>query len=114
IAAARQAVQGYDYAAAWRILDDLRKRLWNSSAKPPELELMRKWTGVMARWNAFEHAEAARTVRLNDEVRAALEKSGHRDALLRLGERAGKGPGWDLCQDLWLNAQRCGERGRYD
>ena len=31
-----------------------------------------------------------------------------------LGERQEGAPGWDLCADLWLNALRRGERGRYD
>jgi len=47
-------------------------------------------------------------------VKAALDASGHLGPLLGLGEREKGKPGWDMCVDLWLNALRRGERGRYD
>jgi CRISPR-associated protein (TIGR02710 family) len=43
-----------------------------------------------------------------------LEASGHLTPLLMLGDRERGKPGWDVCADLWRNALRRGDRGRYD
>jgi CRISPR-associated protein (TIGR02710 family) len=118
-AAAEQAVRGYDYAAAQLLLDDLNARLARLEVKPPKawsrrLQRARAWTGVMAQWDGFNHREAAQRARAEASVEAALDASGHLRALIELGKREKGKPGWDICADLWLNALRRGERGRYD
>jgi CRISPR-associated protein (TIGR02710 family) len=115
--AAEQAVAGYDYAAAEMLLWELRERLNTLATKPPKafgrrLEEALRWTGVMAHWDAFAHREAAQRAR--GPVREMLEASGHLEPLLALSGREKGRPGWDICADLWLNALRRGERGRYD
>jgi CRISPR-associated protein (TIGR02710 family) len=117
-AAAEQAVNGYDYAAANALLHDLRNRLQKVSVKPPtawsrRLEQTLTWTGVMSHWDAFGHREAARWA-CEPAVKSMMEASGHLAPLLALARRERGRPGWDLCADLWLNAQRRGKRGRYD
>jgi CRISPR-associated protein (TIGR02710 family) len=117
-AAAEQAVGGYDYAAARRLLLELRQRIEKLGAKPPKswsrrLDHALAWTGVMADWDAFDHRAAARRAR-DSAVGETLAASGHLQPLLALGEREKGSPGWHICADLWLNALRRGERGRYD
>jgi CRISPR-associated protein (TIGR02710 family) len=68
----------------------------------------------MAQWDAFNHADAAERAQKEAAVAAALRGSGHLDPLRRLGEREKGKPGLDICADLWLNALRRGERGRFD
>jgi CRISPR-associated protein (TIGR02710 family) len=106
------------------------------------VESARAWTRIMADWDAFRHGRAAEAAR-REQTRArtnadtlnlhadaaemarraqgrsiwlssALERSGHLDPLLTLGDRQEGVPGWDLCADLWLNALRRAERARYD
>jgi hypothetical protein len=118
-AVAEQAVRGYDYAAAQSVLDNLYQRVTKIGVKLPKawsrrLQRARAWTGVMAQWDAFSHREAAQRARAEPSVKVALEASGHILPLLCLGERENGQPGWDICADLWLNALRRGERGRYD
>jgi len=119
-ASAQDAVGGYDYAAATQILDNLDRRISRLSAKPPQqwrkkLSQSRRWAGVMARWDAFEHGKAADTAcNSGDALSRALEESGHLTPLVQLGHREKGKPGWDVCADLWLNALRRGGRGRYD
>jgi CRISPR-associated protein (TIGR02710 family) len=117
-AAAEQAVDGYDYAAAQRLLHGLRARLQRAGVKPPKawsrhLEQALAWTGVMSHWDAFSHGAAAQ--RAQDRMVASmLEATKHLAPLLAIGKREKGKPGWDICADLWLNALRRGERGRYD
>jgi CRISPR-associated protein (TIGR02710 family) len=118
-AAAEQAVAGYDYAAAQRLLADLSERLKNAAVTPPKsfrrrLEQASAWTGVMARWDAFSHREAARHARGSAWLRDVLAKSSHLEPLLDLGGQALGKPSWRLCADLWRNAERRGLRRRYD
>jgi CRISPR-associated protein (TIGR02710 family) len=146
-AAAEQAVAGYDYAAAQRLLDDLHQRLRGGAATLPvsfcdRVESARAWTGIMANWDAFRHVRAGEFARRERkraqrnsnslglppvqaemarraQNRAAwlahsLSFSGHLAPLFALGQRPHGAPGWDLCADLWFNALRRGERGRYD
>jgi CRISPR-associated protein (TIGR02710 family) len=117
--AAEQAVDAYDYAAARRLLHELRGRLQRAGAKMPtsfrrRLEQALTWAGAMAQWDTFRHREAAQRARGSPWLERALETSQHLEALLALGERDQGKPGWDICADLWLNARRRGERGRYD
>jgi CRISPR-associated protein (TIGR02710 family) len=73
------------------------------------------WTGTLALWDAFDHRQAALRVRKGGPaLRAMLEATGHLTALDALAEGRKDRPGWDICADLWLNALRRGERGRYD
>jgi len=119
-AAAEQAVDGYDYAAAHRLLNELRNRLAGVGAKPPgpwrrRLEQAVAWTGTIALWDAFDHRKAAQRIRQGDSwLRAALVETEHLPALLALGQSEKRTPGWHVCADLWLNAIGRGERGRYD
>jgi CRISPR-associated protein (TIGR02710 family) len=115
-AAAEQAVDGYDYAAAQLLIHSLRDRLQKTSLTAPgawsrRLERALAWTGVMSHWDAFNHREALRRA---SKIEAMLEASEHLAPLRMLGEREKGRPGWDICTDLWLNALRRGERGRYD
>jgi CRISPR-associated protein (TIGR02710 family) len=116
-AAAEQAVAGYDYAAAHAMLLGLSDRLRKASVKAPpdwsnRLEHALAWTGVMSDWDAFWHRKAAGDARAR-RARLMLETSGHFGTLQALGERNDE-PRFDICADLWLNALRRGERGRYD
>lgn len=119
-AAAEHAVDAYDYAAAHRLLEGLRKRLATVPARPPakwrqRLEQAVDWTGTMALWDAFDHRQAAQRVRKGGPaLRNMLEATGHLKALDALAEGRKDRPGWNICADLWLNALRRGERGRYD
>lgn len=122
-AAAEQAVAGYDYAAAYTMLDGLNRRLRAARIKLPErfcerLETARGWTRVMAEWDAFRHADAADIARRAQNRGAwlgtSLATSGHLQPLLALGEREQGVPDWKLCADLRLNALRRGDRGRFD
>jgi CRISPR-associated protein (TIGR02710 family) len=119
-AVAEHAVEGYDYAAANLLLQNLSARWAKVGAKPPKawrsrLDQALKWTGTMALWDAFDHREAAARARRGEPaLRGMLAETGHLEALLALGERKKDQPGWDICADLWLNALRRGERGRYD
>jgi CRISPR-associated protein (TIGR02710 family) len=118
--AAEQAVEAYDYAAAQLLLEELRQRLTQHGVKPPKawsrrLEQALAFTGVMAQWDAFRHREAAQRAQAGESwLRGMLESSGHLRPLLALGEREKGKPSWEICGDLWLNALRRGERGRYD
>ncbi len=121
-AAAAQAVKSYDYAAARRILDDLRRRLVKSHRTPPadwrkRFELAYRWTGALAYWDAFHHPQAWNSVQAKDKsqdsVLRELADSGHLEPLQDLASSK-KEPSWRVCADLWLNALRRGERGRYD
>ena len=47
-------------------------------------------------------------------VESMLEATKHLAPLIALSNREKGKPGWDICADLWLNALRRGERGRYD
>jgi CRISPR-associated protein (TIGR02710 family) len=106
------------------------------------VEGARAWARIMADWDAFRHGRAAEAVRREQKrartkvnaldlhahaaemarraqsrsiwLSSALELSHHLVPLLALGEREHGVPGWDVCADLWLNALRRGERGRYD
>jgi CRISPR-associated protein (TIGR02710 family) len=62
----------------------------------------------------LQPSRGGRTGTERTSVAAALEASGHLGPLCGLGAREKGKPGWDICADLWLNAQRRGERGRYD
>jgi CRISPR-associated protein (TIGR02710 family) len=72
-----------------------------------------KWTGLMSEWDAFSHRAAA--ARAQDRtVARMLQATEHLTPLLALGQLEKGKPDWDICADLWLNALRRGERGRYD
>ena len=117
-AAAERAVDGYDYAAAQLLLQALRDRLRNVETKPPKafrrrLDRALVWTGVMSDWDAFRHREATERACREAWLREELEQSGHLETLVALGRRE-KQAEWVACADLWLNALRRGEQGRYD
>lgn len=120
--AARQAVEAFDYAAAHRIVDAIMKRIAGGKIKRPKafrrrLEFAMKWSCLMALWDAFQHADAARAAcdshESGDALAEALRGGGHYDFLQNVASRKGA-PSWELCADLWLNAQRRAARGRYD
>jgi CRISPR-associated protein (TIGR02710 family) len=119
-AAAELAVDGYDYAAAQQLLDELHNGIQKLRVRPPKawshrLQQARAWTGLMAHWDAFNHREAAKRARGGENwLRDMLTESDHLGPLLALGEREKGKPGWDICADLWLNALRRGGRGHYD
>jgi CRISPR-associated protein (TIGR02710 family) len=118
-AAAEQAVAGYDYAAARELLAALETRLDGVGTRPPKAWRRRlsrafDWTSTMALWDAFDHREAAKRVRREPALRDMLATTGHLQPLQALDMAAKGKPGWDVCADLWLNALRRGERGRYD
>ncbi len=118
-AAAEQAVAGYDYAAARALLAALQARLDGIVSRPPKAWRRRLgralgWTAMMALWDGFDHREAARRAKSEPELGNMLAGTGHLQPLLALGATAKRQPGWDVCADLWLNALRRGERGRYD
>jgi CRISPR-associated protein (TIGR02710 family) len=117
-AAAEQAVDGYEYAAAQRLLHELRNRLQKVTVKPPavwsrRLERALAWAGVMSHWDAFNHHAALQRAQ-GDAVGAMLDTSRHLAPLRALGKREKGRAEWCICVDLWLNALRRGERGRYD
>lgn len=120
--AARQAVAGFDYAAANRIILAIQKQIASTRIAPPSkfrqrLDFAKRWTGLMAQWDAFHHREAARAAfnahESGDAVGEALVASGHYHFLQTAASAAGA-PCWELCADLWLNAQRRAVRGRWD
>jgi len=120
--AARQAVAAFDYAAAQRIVEAIGKRIAGGEIKPPgafrnRLKFARRWSALMAQWDAFQHGEAARMAfdahEGGDPLADALHASGHCDFLQTVASREAA-PSWELCADLWLNAQRRAARGRYD
>lgn len=118
LVAAERAVDCYDYAAAQLLLQALRDRLRTVETRPPKefrrhLDRALIWTGVMSDWDAFRHREAAERAGSEAWLRVALDRSSHLEPLLALAERD-KQTGWGVCADLWLNALRRGEQGRYD
>jgi CRISPR-associated protein (TIGR02710 family) len=119
---AAQAVEEQDYAAAERILKKLSLALARSRYRPPQgwskrLEIAKQWCGVMADWDAFRHTRAWRAAEAAWDGGAplgeALAATGHLEPLRRLATER-EGPGWTVCADLWLNAQRRAGRGRFD
>jgi CRISPR-associated protein (TIGR02710 family) len=116
-----QAVAGYDYGAAFALADLLKRQVESSKAPPAFRKTViasRDWLSVMADWDAFRHKEAAKLARSSYEngskLGIALEEAGLLAPLLALADLSGTQPSWALCADLWLNAGRSGQRGRYD
>jgi CRISPR-associated protein (TIGR02710 family) len=120
-----QAVAGYEYSAAFALADQLKRKIGNlpkSSAVPASfrksVEQSRDWLSVMADWDAFRHAKAAKMPRASFEngtwLAESLQADGLYQPLLDLADLASKQPSWTLCADLWLNALRCGSKGRFD
>jgi len=100
----------------------LRSKLPDSFSDPlvesfcERLKHARLWAKLMTHWDAFRHDEAAKMVPDTGEawLRTALAETGHLEPLRALAGGGKDAPGWDICADLWLNALRRGEQGRYD
>jgi CRISPR-associated protein (TIGR02710 family) len=110
IAAAEEAIAGWDYAAAARILRDLRKPGSGlARAQRRLVEAMVDWCETLALWDAFRHREAYRSFR-DREVVLPAKAAASLAALAAADTR----PSFALSEDLWLNALRRAETGRYD
>jgi CRISPR-associated protein (TIGR02710 family) len=118
-AEAELAVEAFDYAAAHLLLDELRRRLSTMETQPPKawrrrLEQAVAWTALMAKWDAFEHSEAASRAKNDSAMARMLDASGHYQPLVALASGKKDKPDFRICADLWLNALRRAERARYD
>jgi CRISPR-associated protein (TIGR02710 family) len=119
-AAAEQAASAYDYAAARRLLEALKKDVLKKPARPPKawmrrLEQTLASAALFADWDAFNHREAAKRAENGSAaLKTLLAAGGHLQPLIALGGSKKDQPSFHICADLWLNALRRGERGRYD
>lgn len=112
----------HDYAAASQLATALKKRAESSAAaqKATRKRIARAslLLNIFALWDSFQHGEAARRARVDfekgGEAGDALQAMGLYEPLLQLADEGRDQSNWRVCADLWLNAQRCAERGRYD
>ena len=115
-------VAQYDYAAASDLAADLKRRAGTSRGIPKSSRTrIAKVAAVLAilkEWDAFRHGEAAsrgRDDRAPDgAARRTFEELGLLAPLQKLAEAGREQSSWPLCADVWLNAQRCAARARYD
>jgi CRISPR-associated protein (TIGR02710 family) len=117
---AEQAIAAFDYEAARLLLARLRQDLSNMRSQPSKpwrrrLDRAVAWSALMAEWDAFSHREAASRAQKDAALlEPMLRASSHLQPLLALGSGQKGKPDFLICADLWLNALRRGERGRYD
>jgi len=112
----------HDYSAAYRLCKELSRRLETSRHVPGALrnrvQVALRLNETLANWDNFSHGSAARMAEadhLEGKPSAdILDRVGLLEPLSKLGQVNARQSSWLRCADLWLNAQRCARRRRYD
>ena len=121
---ALQSVSQFDYLAASNVAFDLQLKIgldahFAATMNAP-LAAFTTWTRVLADWDAFRHREAWNRLApwSKSSITAPiswLKQTQHYVFLKNIFELGqSPPPTYLLCADLWLNALRRGEQGRYD
>lgn len=115
-------VSAYDYGAALTVTDLLRQRISTASTVPKsfraDTEAMARTLVVFDLWDRFDFRGAWKLARdsfdQGHRVGEWLANAGLLAPLQALAEVGKEQSSLILVADLWLNAQRCARRGRYD
>jgi CRISPR-associated protein (TIGR02710 family) len=115
-------MQTFDYPAALVLAEKLKSRAEQArsvlKSTRRRIAQTRTILQVLAEWDAFRHAEAAAKARDDFENGGAaakfLQEAGLHAPLQDLAKSGRSQSNWLICADLWLNANRCAARRRYD
>jgi|GEM_PF-2209160 CRISPR-associated protein (TIGR02710 family) len=115
-------MQTFDYPAALVLAEKLQSRAKQArsvlSLTRRRIAQTRTILQILAEWDAFRHAEAAKKARTDFENGGGaanfLKQAGLYAPLQDLAKSGRSQSNWLICADLWLNANRCAVRRRYD
>ncbi len=103
---ARKLIARFDYSGAADELEDTAER-FTTDASSNKLQRWISLCRAFDAWDRFDHAQATR---LLQPYRGVADN--HKTFLAQLGD--GRGHGFELVEDLLLNAERRAAQGRYD
>lgn len=112
----------FDYGAALGMITRLDARVSGSAVISRgfkrEVNAIKQVLSVVDAWDKFDFKEAeskCQAILAQGGIAAkCLSENGFDRALAPLADRRQKEITWPVVSDLWLNAQRCAARGRYD
>jgi CRISPR-associated protein (TIGR02710 family) len=104
--AANELVSRFDYAGAARLLEETAARF----ASDIVLDMLKRWLSLCRAFDAWDQFDHGTARQLLDPYRGVVDS--YKTFLALVLE--GRGHGFELVEDLLLNAERRGVQGRYD
>ena len=104
--AASELIQRFDYASAVRILEDVAARF----ASDATIEQLQRWLALCRAFDAWDRFNHGTAHQLLQSYRGVVDT--HKTFLALV--MGGRGHGFELIEDLLLNADRRAAQGRYD
>lgn len=106
MATAKSLIARFDYAGAAEILEEAARRF----ASDTTIEQLQRWITLCRAFDAWDKFDHARAQQLLQPYRGLFDS--HKTFLALMVE--GRGHGFELVEDLLLNAERRATRGRHD